>query len=493
MGRPMRRPYRLPILLLSVSLAALVAAACSAASAETGPRAPAGTATASGIPDAPIDAVAGINNITHVIVIMQENRSFDHYFGTYPGADGFPRNAKGQIDVCVPDPQANRCWHPYHDTNLFDRGGPHGLIGSRIDIDSGKMDGFAQALDQIGNGCEKHPTLYPCRQAKPGPQGQPDIMGYHTGKEIPNYWAYAKHFVLQDHMFAPESSWTLPSHLYMVSGWSASCSNLNNAMSCHSDLQWPGGNAADHGKSWTPADGTPRPYIWADITWLLHKDHVSWAYYVGPSTCEHPGCPHGSDQEDTAPVQNVLPGFKTVAVDHQLGDVQSNVNYFKDAANGTLPNVSWVVPTTNRGEHPPDDIGNGQAWVTKVVNAAMEGPDWLHTVIYIAWDDWGGFYDHVVPPKVDGNGYGIRVPALMISPWARPGYIDHQTLSFDAYLKFIEDRFLGGARIDPKTDGWPDSRPTVRENAPQLGDLYSEFNFNQDPLPPLILDPWPKG
>ena len=128
--------------------------------------------------------------------------------------------------------------------------------------------------------------------------------------------------------------------------------------------------------------------------------------------------------------------------------------------------------------------------MTKVVNAAMQGPDWLHTAIFVTWDDWGGFYDHVRPPKVDANGYGIRVPALMISPWARRGYIDHQTLSFDAYLKFIEDRFLGGSRLDPRTDGWPDSRPTVRENA-QLGDLYTEFNFEQTPIPPLILDPWP--
>ena len=190
-------------------------------------------------------------------------------------------------------------------------------------------------------------------------------------------------------------------------------------------------------------------------------------------------------------MQNPLPGFKTVAVDHQLQNVQSNANYFKAAADGTLPAVSWVMPTTNRGEHPPDDIGNGQAWVTRVVNAAMRGPDWLHTAIFITWDDWGGFYDHVAPPRVDANGYGIRVPALMISPWARPGFIDHQTLSFDAYLKFIEDRFLGGARIDPRTDGWPDSRPTVREDAPQLGDLYPEFNFDQQPLDPLILDPWP--
>ena len=183
------------------------------------------------------------------------------------------------------------------------------------------MDGFVRALEQIGNGCEHHPDVFQCREAKRGPGGQPDIMGYHTASEIPNYWAYAKHFVLQDHMFAPESSWTLPSHLFLVSGWAATCPDLGDAMSCRSDLKFPGNNAADHGrKSWIPADGTPRPYIWADITWLLHRHHVSWAYYVGSATCLHPGCGPSPDQEDTAPVQNPLPGFKTVAVDHQLAE-----------------------------------------------------------------------------------------------------------------------------------------------------------------------------
>jgi phospholipase C len=117
----------------------------------------------------------------------------------------------------------------------------------------------------------------------------------------------------------------------------------------------------------------------------------------------------------------------------------------------------------------------------------MQGPDWDSTVIFLAWDDWGGFYDHVVPPTIDENGYGMRVPAMMISPYAKSGYIDHQTLSFDAYMKFIEDIFLNGQRIDPKTDGRPDPRPTVRESVSQLGDLLSEFDFTQSPLPPLIL------
>ena len=117
----------------------------------------------------------------------------------------------------------------------------------------------------------------------------------------------------------------------------------------------------------------------------------------------------------------------------------------------------------------------------------MQGPDWPSTAIFLAWDDWGGFYDHVAPPKVDRNGYGLRVPGLVITPYARQGYVDHQVLSFDAYAKFIEDDFLGGSRLDPKTDGRPDPRSSVRENAPILGNLVRDFDFNQKPRPPVLL------
>jgi phospholipase C len=117
----------------------------------------------------------------------------------------------------------------------------------------------------------------------------------------------------------------------------------------------------------------------------------------------------------------------------------------------------------------------------------MRSPDWSSTAIFLAWDDWGGFYDHVRPPVVDQNGYGLRVPGLVISPYAKRAFIDHQTLSFDAYVKFIEDDFLGGQRIDPATDGRPDSRPDVRERATILGDLAKDFDFTQAPRPPVLL------
>lgn len=122
----------------------------------------------------------------------------------------------------------------------------------------------------------------------------------------------------------------------------------------------------------------------------------------------------------------------------------------------------------------------------------MQSPDWDSTAIILAWDDWGGFYDNVVPPTVDANGYGIRVPSMVISPYARKGYIDHQVLSFDAYAKFIEDDFMNGQRLDPKTDGRPDPRPDVRENEPILGNLANDFDFSQPPRPPMLLPTNPK-
>ncbi|HZT07464.1 MAG TPA: alkaline phosphatase family protein, partial [Chloroflexota bacterium] len=153
---------------------------------------------------------------------------------------------------------------------------------------------------------------------------------------------------------------------------------------------------------------------------------------------------------------------------------------------------SWLVPNSKVSEHPPHSISAGMGHVTNVVNAIMNSTDWGSTAIFLSWDDWGGFYDHVAPPIVDGNGYGMRVPAIVISPYAKRGFIDHQVLSFDAFNKFIEDDFLRGRRLDPATDGRPDPRPDVRENEPQLGDLAKDFDFKQKPRKPVILPVHPK-
>jgi phospholipase C len=507
LARPRRRPFYLVIAAAGLSG---LAAACavpggrgpapgaleagsgrldairSQPAASAGPASPARPATASPQRGANLTPGRGIHKIKHVIVVMQENRSFDSYFGTYPGADGIPvRN--GAPAVCVPNPTGG-CVRPYHDTADVNGGGPHGVSAAVADVNGGQMNGFV---------IERQKAKAHCRTRDDpacGGTGTPDVMGYHTAAEIPNYWAYARNFVLADHMFEAVRSWSLPEHLFMVSAWSARCRN-SSPMSCHANIAGP-----YHAKQFDQlvtqelATGTTSVGLaWTDITWLLHAHGVSWAYYVQQGT--QPDCANDSaetcarvgQRASTPGIWNPLPLFTDVHADHQTQNVQGLGAYFAAARAGTLPSVSWVTPSNPDSEHPPSSVHQGQAYVTSVINAAMKSPDWNSTAIFLSWDDWGGFYDHVAPPMADKAGYGLRVPAIIISPYARQGLIDHQTLSSDAYLKFIEDDFLGGARLDPGTDGRPDARPGVREDSPLLGNLASDFDFGQAPLPPLLL------
>ncbi len=438
--------------------------------------------------------------IQHVIIIFQENRSFDSYFGTYPGADGIPMR-DGVPTVCVPDPETGECVKPYLDHDDVSCGGPHAAEASLADVANGEMNGFIREIE-----ASRSFGLYPlgwarhyCRSPR-DPQESDQVMGYHNGGDIPNYWAYARNFVLQDHMYEAIHSWSFPSHLFLVSAWSATCGQADNPMSCVSALM--------------PRDRTvknPTPFAWTDITYLLNKAHVSWVYYLdhGALAPRAPqprgarmalrrarragqGRPREKIVRGVPVIWNVLPGFTDVHEDRQLTNIEDLSRFYAAAKAGTLPSVAWICPNGNDSEHPPAKVSVGQSYVTRIVNAAMRSPEWKSMAIFISWDDWGGFYDHVVPPRVDSLGWGIRVPGLVISPYAKRGYIDHQTLSPDAYLKFIEDVFLHGERLNPKTDGRPDSRPYVRENSPMLGNLMRDFDFTQPARPPLLLPVHPK-
>lgn len=455
----------------------MAAAACSSVAPPAGE-------VATGRPSGTYVVPAGIHKIRHVIIVMQENRSFDSYFGTFPGADGIPMK-NGVPTVCSPDPLTGGCDKPYHDVRDVNGGGPHGHRNALGDINGGTMNGFVgqerRALEYCTN-----PNDPACSVSR--------TKGYHTTAEIPNYWTYARDFVLDDHMFEPVMSWSEPAHLYEVSGWSARCST-SSPSSCVNDIIGPYNvNAFDAAVTRELTTGkTSINLAWTDITWLLYLHHVSWAYYVQAgrqpdcATDSAETCAQPPQRYNTPGIWNPLPLFTDVRHDHQLANIQPTSSYFEAATKGTLPAVSWLVPAQGDSEHPPGSVHMGQAYVTAVINAAMESPDWSSTAIFLSWDDWGGFYDSVVPPHVDANGYGLRVPGIVISPYAKRGYIDHQTLSHDAYLKFIEDDFLGGARLNPKTDGRPDPRPDVRENATQLGNLAKDFNFAQKPRPPVLL------
>lgn len=206
----------------------------------------------------PVTPVAGIHKIRHVIVIMQENHSFDSYFGTYPGADGIPMR-DGRPVVCVPDPQLGRCVAPFHDPRgVTGHGGlRNGARDSLVDIAGGDMNGFL-LRDPHCTGCLAR---------------RPYAMGYKNASDIPLYWALARRYVLQDHLFASSLAWSLPAHLFMVSGWSAACRTAN-PWSCRSYQGYP----AQRG-----------PFAWTDITYLLARHHVSWGYYVDRGWS--PDCP----------------------------------------------------------------------------------------------------------------------------------------------------------------------------------------------------------
>ncbi|HWC70385.1 MAG TPA: alkaline phosphatase family protein [Actinomycetota bacterium] len=470
-------------------LAVTVLTACSTL-ADIDPPAPQETAARSPVTPAGETGPPGIERLDHLVFIVQENRSFDHYFGTYPGARGIPRRGDGSFKVCVPDKfQGGRCVPPYVSRSFDQNGGPHEHDDSVRDVNGGKMDGFIRSLKPRRGFCWTEPWLPDCDMFL-GPQGQPDVMSTLRRRTIPNYWRYADRFVLQDRMFAPVDSWTLPAHLFLVSAWSAYCPDTTDPMSCRTDI-----NLSHRSRRWTY--GEDPIYAWTDVTWLMDEQGVEWAYYVGNDSCwKNPPCgPVTRKGYETTFSRNPLPGFTSFWNGERADDIRDNVlpvrRFRSQAKDGTLPSVSWIAPTGRVSDHPAGEstVRTAMAYVTRLINTVMKGPAWDSTAIFLVWDDWGGFYDHVEPPRVDDMGYGLRVPSLVISPYARRGSIDSRTYTFDSYLKLIEDRFLGSERLDPATLSRPDGREHVRESIAKS--MTASFDFSQEPLPPLILDPWP--
>jgi phospholipase C len=451
--------------------------------------------------DAPSQLGLARKAIKHVIFIVQENRSFDTYFGTFPGANGFPQG------VCLYyNASKQGCTPPFHNSLDINAGGPHEDPDAQADIDDGihttLMDGFI-FRSNIGI-----LESLPCDPAdKPGCVGTfrgaalHDVMGYHDATDIPNYWSYAQNFVLQDQFYEGERSWSFPSHLDMTSEWAAICPDETKALSCVTAWQpWPPLKAMD-------------TIPWVNLPQLLDLNNVSWKYYVGNGTA--PDCKDGKmscKDEPQAPgvgsIWNPIPFFSTVQA---KGLPYLSVHnpaiqfFFSDLQSSEMPQVSWLVPSAEDSEHPPARVTAGMEYVTEVVNAVMASQYWNSSAIFLVWDDWGGFYDHVPPPNVDYNpdplnpveGFGLRVPGIMISPWAKAGTIDHSVYSFDSYATFIEDLFMKGERLDPEKLGNPDHRPDIRDelktvtfvngSKTPIGNLLDEFDFTQTPIAPQLL------
>ena len=394
----------------------------------------------------------GLTAIQHFVFIIQASRSFDHYFGAYPNVDGIVTPSG-----CVGTGAPTACVASYHDTNLINRGGPYSAAAAAASIDNGLMDGFlAQSLAAQGAG----KCATPGSNCAPGTDPN-DVMGYHDYHEIPNYWSYANLYVLQDRFFESVAAASLSSHLYMLAAQS-------------------GGYTGAAGQA------QPASFAFPEITQFLNSGQVTWKFYA--ATGNVPDTQGGAltgtvaqtpQTPATFTIWNPLPAFPAVKNDSTQSSRIVDVSQFaKDAAAGALPQVSWVVPEFNTSEHPQANIQTGMAYVTGLVNAVMQSSNWNTSAIFIAWDNSGGFYDHVPPPAVDQNGFGVRVPALVIGPFVRQGYVDHKTYSFDSWLRILEERF---------------SLTPMQPRDNQAIDLFDAFDFTQQPRPPVVLSATPAG
>ena len=378
--------------------------------------------------------------IQHFVFIIKENHSFDNYFGKFPGANGATSGqmSDGQVIPLGPMPDATS-----HD---FGHTTPNALTA----IDNGKMDGF----DLLNQGNENGDTL---------------SYRQFDSTAIPNYWYYAQHFVLADNMFSSLHGPSYPNHLYTVAAQS------DGVVDLPTDPTQPEGHSGSGGCDASPTTSVrtidsegniDAMFPCFDFTTLADSlqnasPSISWKYYAPP-------------QGEEGYVFSVLDAIDHIRntplwAEHVVPDTQ----FVTDALNGDLPAVSWLV-TGEANEHPPGSTCFGENWSVQQINAVMQGPDWNTTAIFVVWDDFGGQYDHVPPPTVDGYGLGIRVPLLIISPYAIPGHISHTQYEFSSVLKTIEERF---------------NLPFLSDRDLKANDLNDSFDFNQPPNPPQVLQP----
>jgi phospholipase C len=324
------------------------------------------------------------------VVLMQENHTFDNYFGTFPGADGIPAN------VCMPKDPLNPslgCVKPYHlpSHRTIDLG--HGGDVFHDAFNSGANDGFVYAQD---------------KKKLPGELA----MGYYDGSDLPFYWNLASEYVLADKFFSSDFGGSRENHMYWV--------------------------AAQSGGGQIPPGG----YDFDTIFDRLEAAGVSWKFYVqnyDPSITYRTATTGAAKDSQTIWVP--LVGFDRFIDNPELAKKIVDISQYRDdLAKGTLPAVSFMVPS-GASEHPPGDVTIGQVYGTSQVTALLQSTSWSNSMFLLTWDDWGGWYDHVIPPQVDSNGLGFRVPALIVSPYAIPGHVDHTAYDFTSVLRFIEDNW----------------------------------------------------
>jgi phospholipase C len=379
------------------------------------------------------------SQIQHIVYIIKENRSFDNYFGTYPGAEGATSGVISTGERVALG----------HSPDRTSRDLGHAWADAHTAIDGGKMDRF----DLVEAGNVDNDLL---------------SMTQFLDTDIPNYWSYAEHFTLADHMFGAIAAESFPNHLYAVASQSGGVIGNPNALTWGCDA--PAQTTVEVMDTSGNSTNVFPCFEFQTVADRLEAAVVPWRFY--------------------APVAGQI-GYIWSSL-NAIGHIRNSPlwdsrvvpygQFLTDAAAGTLPAVSWLIPDFVVSDHPsrpglpggPATISEceGENWTVQNINAIMQGPDWPTTAIMLVWDDFGGFYDHLPPPAVDYYGLGIRVPFLVISPYVKEGYVSHTVYENASVLQLIETRFNLKALTN---------REVVANS------LLDMFDFTQTPAPPLIL------
>jgi phospholipase C len=369
--------------------------------------------------------------IKHVVIIVQENRTFNNFFATYPGGDGtIVGNAEAEPNCSPPIQQGTI---PLKKVDLVVRKDlDHKYSGYKTARDNGNMDGFDAILGGTGPEC-----TYPYQYTDP--------------MQIQPYWTMAQQYVLAEHMFTTQGSDSFVAHQDLIRG-----DTVVDSKEAMVDLP-------DCGVCWWGCDSPPGAYThlvtqhnvelspkkergplpcskyfttkYRTLRDLLDAQSVSWKYYLPPSNKIFGKLLSAFDV--VWPVRNG-PEWTTNVITPETA-------IFSDISNNSLPAVSWVIPDEPESDHPGTSTDIGPSWVASVVDAIGQSPYWGSTAIVIVWDDWGGFYDNAPPTVMNYGGLGFRVPAIIVSPYAKPGYISQTQYEFGSILKYIEQNWNLGS------------------------------------------------
>jgi phospholipase C len=417
----------------------------------------------------PTGASEASGKIEHVVIIFQENRTPDNLFRSdvliNRGAD-IAMSGINSLGQTVPLSVIDLGTSGQNPDN-YDLG--HGHWAFRVMYHKGAMDG----ADKITVSCLKNATNCP----PPNPQ-----FKYVNPNDVEPYFALAEQYTFADRMFQTNEGPSFPAHQFIISGTSALTATSPLFAAENPIPQSPTGciSPASGYTQLIDSSGVETSaypcFEHPTLTDLLDAKGVSWRYYTplagyiwtGPNAIEHMCGPNATPPNATACV-----GPDWTGSDPKV--VISKTQVLTDIANSNLPQVSWVIPTGQASDHPESNDGSGPSWVAAVVNAIGNSPYWANTAIFITWDDWGGWYDHVPPPQVlkdctewgCGYVYGFRVPLIVVSPYAKAQYISHVTHDFGSILHFIETTF---------------GLPSLGYADAYADDLSDCFNFGQAPI-----------